>query len=109
MAKLNNNIAIQEFPFPDTLPAERQVLADIISTPDALMEAEKIISPEMFSDDKCRKAYEALRKMAKEGQIIDLPSAYGRIDRELMQKGILPLLSQSGGIYTTVQHLRSIS
>lgn len=108
MAKLNNNIAIQEFPFPDTLPAERQVLADIISTPDALMEAEKIISPEMFSDDKCRKAYEALRKMAKEGQIIDLPSAYGRIDRELMQKGILPLLSQSGGIYTTVQHLSAL-
>lgn len=107
MAKLINT-TIQEFPLPDTLPTERQVIADIISSPDTLVSAEKMISPDMFSDEKCRKAYEALRGMAKDGMVIDLPSAYGRIDRELIQKGIIPLLSHVGGVLTTTQHLNTL-
>ena len=82
---------------PDSLSTEIQVIADIISLPETLMEAERIMTPEMFTDDKCKDAYNALRTMVKEGMVIDLPSAYGRIDRELMQKGVIPMMTNVGG------------
>ena len=69
---------ISEYPLPDSLSTEMQVIADIISLPDTLMEAERTITPSMFSDDRCRDAFNALRDMTHEGMIIDLPSAYGR-------------------------------
>lgn len=100
--------SISEYPMPDSLSTEIQVIADIISLPETLMEAERIMTPEMFTDEKCRDAYNALRVMVKEGMVIDLPSAYGRIDRELMQKGVIPMMTNVGGAVTASQHFASL-
>ena len=99
-----NTITLDSCPLPDTLPTEMQVIADIISSPETLMEAERTLSEDMFTDDACRRAYNALREMSRQGRVIDLPSAYGRIDRDLMQKGVMPMLSNTGGAMTAVQH-----
>lgn len=99
---------ISEFPLPDSLTTEIQVIADIISLPETLMEAERTISPKMFSDDKCRDAFNALQSMSHEGMIIDLPSVYGRIDRGLIQKGIIPLMGHSAGVLTASQHFSTL-
>ena len=96
--------SLSEFPLPDSLSTELQVIADIISLPDTLMDAERTITPDMFSDDKCRTAYNALRAMAKEGMVIDLPSAFGRIDQALMQKGVIPMMQNTGSELTAIQH-----
>ena len=93
---------------PDSLSMEIQVIADIISLPDTLMDAERIINADMFTDDRCRVAFNTLREMAKEGMVIDLPSAFGRIDRELMQKGVIPILHNTGGAVTAVQHYSTL-
>lgn len=100
--------SISEYPMPDSLSTEIQVIADIISLPETLMEAERIMTPEMFTDDKCKDAYNALRTMVKEGMVIDLPSAYGRIDRELMQKGVIPMMTNVGSSVTASQHFASL-
>ena len=100
--------SISEYPMPDSLSTEIQIIADIISLPETLMEAERIMTPEMFTDDKCRDAYNALRAMVKEGMVIDLPSAYGRIDRELMQKGVIPMMTNVGSSVTASQHFASL-
>ena len=99
---------LSEFPLPDSLSTEMQVIADIISLPDTLMEAERTITPSMFSDDRCRDAFNALRDMTHEGMIIDLPSAYGRLDRELIQKGIIPLMGHAAGSLTASQHFSTL-
>lgn len=99
---------LNEFPMPDSLGLELQVIADIISQPDTLIEAEKTIKKEMFSDERCMKAYESLKMMAKEGTIIDFSSAFMRIDRDLMMKGISPMLSSSGGYFASVQHYQAL-
>lgn len=99
---------ISEFPIPDSLSSEIQVIADIISLPETMNDAERMITAEMFTDVKCRDAFKALRTMAKEGMIIDLPSVFGRIDRELIQKGIIPMMQNTGGMATAVQHLATI-
>ena len=99
---------LNEFPLPDSLPFELQVIADIISTPDTLLEAEKMLKNEMFSDERCKQAYETLKNMAKEGMVIDFSSAFLRVDRDLMRNGVAQMLSTSGGHLTSVQHFQAL-
>lgn len=99
---------ISEYPLPDSLSTEIQIIADLISLPETLIEAERIITLDMFSDEKCRDAFSALRGMAKEGMIIDLPSAFGKIDRDLMQKGVIPMMQNTGGALSAIQHYATL-
>lgn len=108
MAKLQNTITISEYPLPDSLSTEIQIIADIISIPETLVDAERMLSPDMFTDDNCRDAFVALKGMAKDGMTIDLPSAFGRIDRELIQKGVIPMMQNVGGSITAVQHFSTL-
>ena len=78
-------ITLDEFPPPDTLPSQLQVIADIISLPEILPEAEKILTDEVFQEDKCWRAWDELKQMAKEGMTIDFASAYHRIGQDLMK------------------------
>lgn len=103
-----NVTSISEYPLPDSFSTEVQIIADIISCPSSIIEAEKTINDSMFSDDRCRKAYNALRAMSHDGMVIDLPSSYGKIDREIMQKGVIPAMSSVGGVMTTIQHLNEL-
>lgn len=102
MAKQQTTIS--EYALPDSLSTELQIIADIISLPETAVEAQSVLTGEMFTDERCRNSYLALMKMSREGQIIDLPSAFGRLDRDLMQKGILPMMSNCGGMQTSLQH-----
>lgn len=103
MARLNTT-SISEFPFPNSQATEIQVIADIISLPETLMDAERTITEDMFTDDQCKVAYATLRTMAKEGMVIDLPSAFGRIDQDFMRKGIIPVMQNCGSAMTAIQH-----
>ena len=99
-----NNVTISEYPLPDSYSTEIQVIADIISLPETIVDAERTITMDMFTDDACRDAYIALQKMAKDGMVIDLPSAFGKIDRGLIQKGVIPMMQNVGGAITALQH-----
>lgn len=108
MAKQQQSLSISEYPLPDSLSTEIQVIADIISLPDTLMDAERTITPDMFTDDRCRDAYDAIRTMAKNGMVIDLPSVFSKVDRDLIQKGIIPMMSNVGGAISAIQHYVSL-
>lgn len=99
---------LSEYPLPDSLSTEIQIVADIISLPETLIDAERIITPEMFSDDNCRNAFNALKAMAKEGMVIDLPSVRSRIDTNLLLKGVIPVLGHCGGAVTATQHFNAL-
>ena len=104
MARQMNNVTISEYPLPDSYSTEIQIIADIISLPETIVDAERTITMDMFTDDACRDAYIALQKMAKDGMVIDLPSAFGKIDRGLIQKGVIPMMQNVGGAITALQH-----
>lgn len=99
---------ISEYPLPDSLSTEIQIIADIISLPDTLVESERIIAPAMFTDEKCREAYSTLQSMAKDGMVIDLPSVFGKIDSGLLRNGIIPMLSNVGGAMSAIQHYAAL-
>lgn len=100
--------SISEFPLPDSQSTQIQVIADIVLQPQSIVDAERILTPEMFTDDKCREAYKTLQQMAKEGMVIDLPSAFARIDRSLMQNGVIPSMQHVGGAMTVIQHYAAL-
>ena len=104
----NKEITLSDVVLPSTLSTEIQVIADLISVPETMMEASRMLTPEMFNDDKCRSAFEALCRMAADRMVIDLPSAWGKIDQELMQKGVMPMLVNSGGVTTALQHYATL-
>lgn len=99
---------LSEFPLPQSDGLEIQVIADIISHPDLITEAERMISHDMFYKRECHSAWMALKKMAREGMAIDLPSSFTRIDRDLMQKGVIPMMTNSGTTSTTLQHFAEL-
>jgi replicative DNA helicase len=96
-------ITLDEFPPPDTLPSQLQVIADIISLPEVIAEARRILTDEVFQEDKCWRAWDELRQMSEEGTPIDFASAYHRIGQDLM-RSIAPLMHNSGGMMTAIQH-----
>lgn len=96
-------ITLSEFPPPDSFPSELQVIADIISLPEILLEAEKLLTDDMFSETRTWKAWNELKQMAKEGMTIDFATAYHRIGQDLM-KAIGPLMHNTGAMATAIQH-----
>lgn len=100
-------ITIDEFPPPDSLPSELQVIADIISLPETLSDSEMMLSYDMFEDDRCREAWHTLRDMAKEGKTIDFASVYHKIGADLM-KSISQLMRYTGGVVSVLQHFAAL-
>lgn len=105
MDKKTIQTTLNEYPLPQSDGLEIQIIADIISQPNMITEAERMISHDMFDNKECRSAWMALKRMAKEGLKIDLPSAYSRIDKGLIQKGVIPMMAHSGSSSTVLQHL----
>lgn len=104
----NAIVSLSEYPMPNSLTTEVQVIADMVSLPETLLDASRIITPDMFTDDACRAAYETLKQMQKDGMVIDLPSMHGRIERSLLINGVLPMMSNTGSASSAIQHYTTL-
>lgn len=100
--------SLSEFQVPDSSSVEIQILADIISWPETLMEAERTISTEMFTNDDCKAAYEALRTKSRKGETIDITSAFGCIDRNLYINGVTKMLTNASSPSTVLGHYNTL-
>lgn len=93
---------------PSTGDLERQVVADLISNPEFIQDAQGIVSTEMFSVEAYRNAWGIIRDMNSKGESIDLASISPRINR----KTIAELMSPKFGIgygATTMSHCRALA
>lgn len=108
MMRKQQTMTMDNFPLPDSLSTEIQVIADLVSVPESIMDASRILTPDMFEDERCRNAFLALKKMSEDRMVIDLPSVWGKIDSDLMQKGVMPMMVNVGGAVTVMQHYSSL-
>lgn len=106
--KREQTYTLQDFPFPSSTEMERNVIADIVTNPEEMQEARRIITAASFSDEQCRNAWSTLCEMQDKGENIDLVSAYERLDRDFMINTIVPLTAQSGYI-ATITHCRMLA
>lgn len=94
------DLCLSDFPFPSSTAMERQVIADLISNPEEMQEARRIIKADTFADEQCRHAWTTLCEMQDKGEEIDLVSAFNRLDKGFMGNVIVPLTAQSGFLAT---------
>ena len=92
MNRQYNNPSPGDFRLPDSRPIERQVLADLIYSPELIPIAQGCIVSEMFSNDQFRKVWDILNEMTTRGENIDLATIYPRADSATMTE----LLSANG-------------
>lgn len=87
---MKNEIRLADIPLPDTTSVERQVLADIIHTPEVLPDVEGFVRKEFFTDPSRAKIYDIIISMFNAGENIDLPSVYAKAGKEVLQEVITP-------------------
>ncbi len=93
---------ITDFPFPSSIDIEKQVIADLINSPETMTEARRIIHPEMFTDEACNSAWKVLCEMDDKRQSIDLVSVSSKMDRTFLTQVIVP--RQLSTFFETITH-----
>ena len=98
------DIKLPGYLLPNNIIAEYLVIADIVSTPEYIGEAERFLSTQSFSDEQNRHAWDALVEMSHAGAQIDVEQLCNKVDREYVAKCIAPQFGKAGGIATLTQH-----
>lgn len=98
---------LADFPFPESLTAERQVLADVASNPDTLPDVMEIVTPDLFSTDETRKIWETMVSMFNAGEKIDVFSLRTKCGREF-STNTMAGVSEIGTPFTTIQHAKML-
>lgn len=101
-----------DFPMPENPSLERIVIAELITSPAEIIEAERLLDAEMFTSDNRKGAWLTLIQMHTDGMVIDLPTFFSKSDRDFMLKEIMPVINQIGSGAAILQHcaeLREVS
>ena len=99
--KCPNTLA--EFPFPTNTEAERVAVMGLISNPQSIVEAKRLLTADMFFDDCCKRAYESIVRMFDNGSTIDMVTVASKIGLENM-KVLTPYISKTSTASATVSH-----
>ena len=100
------NVALDGLRMPDTMDLECQVLADLISNPDIIIQSRAIVSRWMFFNDGCQRAWDAINDMSDHGKTIDISTVSTRIDKDTT----MAILKTTPGLYmATMDHCRALS
>lgn len=104
---MRQETTLQGYPLPNSDSLEIQVIADLIVQPETVMEAERIMTEEMFNLQETKDAWSIIKTMSKEGKVIDLPTLYGKLSKSLADE-VIRLMPSSGGYVTSIQHYATL-
>lgn len=105
MMNNRNFTQVSEFPaIPENPDLERQVIAELISFPMEIMEAERIIDEDTFTSEERKAAWITLSEMFHNGDAIDLPTFFSKSDKGFMLKEIMPQLNKVGSGASIISH-----
>lgn len=104
--KQTKQYSLLDFEFPDTSRAEKQVIVDVTMNPSAMPEVMEIVTPELFSLDITRTAWELMVSMYNAGEPIDLFSVRMKVG-SVFKEEILPAVPEpAGGEMSSITHAR---
>lgn len=96
-----------EFTYPIDAEAERVAVMGLISNPESIIEAKRLLTADMFFDDICKRAFTSVVQMFDRGDAIDLVTVTAKIGREAMND-LLPFLNKVGTALATVSHCQIV-
>lgn len=86
MKKTQTPVQILDIPFPETRDIERQVLADLTSSPEFMGDALPILHPEFFTSDERRTIWNTLAEHFNNGKSIDLATICSAIGQPFIDE-----------------------
>lgn len=94
---------LAEFPFPTNTEAEKVAVMGLISNPQSIVEAKRLLTADMFFDDLCKRAYASIVKMFDNGSTIDMVTVSSKIGMEDM-KALMLYINKTSMASATVSH-----
>lgn len=103
-------VELSDFPMPSTFETECVVISDLIAAPEIIPVASAVLSPGMFNDENCRRAWTLLQERQQSGKAIDLTTIGPDLDQEFFQKKLLPKIISNTGTGARVEdHCRTLA
>lgn len=103
--KQPQQLFLTDFPAPETLTAERQVLADVAMNPGSLPDVMEVVTADLFFNEATRKIWEAMVAMHTAGEQIDAFSLRHKIGPDFT-KEVIASVSDFGTEITAIQHAK---
>lgn len=73
-----------EYRLQDTKELEMTLLAEVVSNPSLIVDAERVLNSDMFAECDCKSCWDVMVDMFHRGVTIDIPTLYGSLDKELL-------------------------
>lgn len=81
---------LSDFPIPDTSSLEARVLVSLITSPDLITEALRVVRPEFFSSSvENRKVWSTVVDMYNKREHIDISTVFPKVDRKNFSENII--------------------
>ena len=104
--KTKEYLSLAELPFPSSDDMQLQLIADLVSSPDMIIEARKSLSANMFSVPDCANAWSIICEMDDSHQTWDITSLRTKINPSFIAEKIVPRMAEeTGSGYTTATHI----
>ena len=103
--KQPQQLFLTDFPVPETLAAERQVLADVVTNPGSLTDVMEVVTADLFFNEATRKIWEAMVAMHTAGEQIDAFSLRHKCGPDFT-KEVMASVSDFGTEITAIQHAK---
>lgn len=86
--KPKTEIHLADLPLPDTSAIERQVLCDLVNSPEVLPEVQSLVRREFFTEPARARIWDVIMSLFNGRENIDLPSVYSRAGKDFMEEVI---------------------
>ena len=97
-------VQVLDIPFPETADIERQVLADLVTAPDAMGDAFPLLHPDFFTSPDRRGIWETIAERYNGGAAFDLATLTSMIGRPFIDE-VLPKTVDPASIFSTMEHV----
>lgn len=92
---MRNEIHLADLPLPDTSTIERQVLCDIVHSPELIPEVQSLVRRDFFTEPSRVRIWDCILELFNHGDGIDMPSVYARSGKDFMEEIISKALEPS--------------
>lgn len=95
-------IQFLDIPFPETSDIERQVLADVVGSPDVMGEIVEQLHPDFFTSDDRRAIWQTIVDRYNKGQAFDAATLGNMIGRPFIEE--VMATKMGGGLFESISH-----
>ena len=92
---MRNELHLADLPMPNTATIERQVLSDIVHSPELIPEVQGLVRKDFFTNPARARIWDSIMALFNQGEGIDLPSVYSRAGKDFLDEVISHTLESS--------------